>query len=440
MELEFHLFNYGAYPDIPHSDFLESSAYIDLPNRHFDPYRGKMMLDSYFDSLVFGEQLGFDGIHTTSQMGGPIGMTPNANLTAAYLAGKTERIMIGTLGPILNTYQNPMRAAEEVAVLDQLTGGRLILGLPMGHGQNYHAAATMNPALARDRHWEAHDLMVKAFTDPGPFEWQGKNFHVPYANLWPKPIQEPYPDVWIPGAGSKVTLERCARHRYTYQALFSPRKALKRNVAVFHQIAEEEYGYTPSHKQVAVVLFIHVAETDAQARLEAEPHLMYLMQNLNRAPMHDAFPPGHFSKESLRGFMTKGGYRAKDIGTMTVEDVMEEGWGIIGSPETVAEQIQQVVEDLGAGKIIHVADFGAMPNWLVRKSLTLMAEEVIPRFRGPSGKPIWAIEDPRPVSTHTEYGARKTEPEAIPEARVPGVGVLDVRTAHVAELRTPTRP
>lgn len=434
MAIEFHLFNYGAYPEIPHADFLQDSAYIDLPNEHFDPLSGKRYLDSYFDSLVFGEQLGFDGIHTTTQMGGPIGMTPSANLAAAYLAGRTERIKIGTLGPILNTYQNPMRAAEDVAVLDQLTGGRLILGLPMGHGQNYHAAATMSPATARERHWEAHDLMVKAFTEPGPFAWEGEHFHVPYANLWPKPIQDPYPEVWIPGAGSKLTLERCARHGYTYQALFSPRKALIRNVTVFRQLAEE-LGKEAPPSQVAAVVFIHVAETDAQARLEAEPHLLYLMQNLNRAPRHEAFPPGHFSVESLRGFMTKGGYRDKDIGLMTMEDVVEEGWGLVGSPQTVIDGLGQLIDDLGCGKIIHVADFGAMPNWLVRKSLTLMAEEVIPHFRDPGGKPIWAIEDPRPISTHTEFGAQRREPKAVPEARIHGHGVVDVRTAHIAELR-----
>jgi alkanesulfonate monooxygenase SsuD/methylene tetrahydromethanopterin reductase-like flavin-dependent oxidoreductase (luciferase family) len=280
--------------------------------------------------------------------------------------------------------------------------------------------------------------MVRAFTEEGPFEFQGEFFHVPYANLWPKPIQQPYPEVWIPAAGSKVTLERAARHRYTYQCLFSPRNALKRNVSVFRDLAEKN-GYTASPKQVAAVLFIHVAETDEQARREAEPHLLYLMQNINRAPQWDAFPPGHFSKDSLRGFMTKGGYRQKDLSEMTIEDVEEEGWGIIGSPATVAEKIEEIVDDLDCGKIIHIADFGAMPNWMLRKSLTLMAEDVIPKFRDKGGHPIWAIKDPRPAPTHAEYGALKTEPEAVPEARIHGHGVVDLRTAHIEELRKKLR-
>lgn len=437
--LEFHLFNYGAYPDIPHADELPNSAYIDLPNRHYDPLRGQWYLDSYLDTLVFGEKLGFDGIHTTTQMGGPVGMTPSANLTAAYLAAKTERIMIGTLGPVLNVFSSPMRAAEELAMLDAMSGGRLIIGLPMGHGMNYHAAATMNPSQARERYWEGHDLMMKAFTSPGPFEWQGKHFHVPYANLWPRPIQQPHPHVWIPAAGSKVTLEKCAEHRYTYQALFSPRKVLKRNVETFRRAAEK-HGYEPSPKQIAAVLFIHVAESDEQARREAEPHLMWLFQNINRSPRHDAFPPGHFSVESLRGFMLGGGYREKDMGQMTYDELTSEGWAVIGSPDTVAEQLEEIVAELGAGIVIHVADFGAMPNWLIRKSLTLMAEQVMPRFRDAGGKPIWAQEDPRPAGTHAQLGALRAAPESFPQARIPGTGVVDVRTAHVEELRTPLRP
>ncbi|WP_051579855.1 LLM class flavin-dependent oxidoreductase [Pseudonocardia acaciae] len=438
MSVEFHLFNYGAYPDIPFNDEVENTAYIDLPNEHFDPVRGKWALDSYLDTLAFGEKLGFDGIHTTTQMGGPIGMTPSANLTAAYLAAKTERIRIGTLGPILNVFQNPIRAAEEIAMLDQMSGGRLIIGLPMGHGMNYHSAATMNPAFARERYWEAHDLMRKAFIEPGPFEWQGEHFHIPYVNLWPKPIQRPYPDVWIPAAGSKLTLEKCAEHHYTYQALFSPRHVLRRNVQTFRQAAGK-FGYEPGPDQVAAVIFIHVAETDAQARFEAEPHLMFLMQNLNRSRQPDAFPPGHFSVESLRGFMTKGGYRDRDIGEMTFEEMMDEGWAIVGSPRTVVDKLGITVEELGAGKIIHVADFGAMPNWLVRKSLTLMAEEVIPHFRAPGAKPIWAQADPRPAPTHAEFGAHRREPLSPPKARIHGLGVVDVRTAHVEELRTALR-
>lgn len=430
-KLEFYLFNYGSYPFVPYSYDRPKSLYIDLPNRFWDSAHGKASLDSYFDTLAFGERLGFDGILTTTQMGGPIGMTPSANLSAAYLIAKTSRIKVGTIGPILNTYQNPMRAAEDIALLDVMSGGRLIVGLPMGHGQNYHAAATMNPTTARERHWEAHDLMMKALTEDGPFEWQGKHFHVPYANLWPRPIQKPHPEIWIPAAGSKLTFERAARHRYTYQTLFAPRKLLKKNVQAFRETAQQ-FGYEPSANQIAQVIYIHVAETDAQARQEAEPYLLWLFQNMNRAQQPDAFPPGHFSIDAVRASFASdsGTYRGRDIGKMSFEQLTEQGWAIIGSPQTVREMLEQSTTEVGSGKIVHIADFGAMPNWMVRKSLTLMAEQVIPHFRDAGGLPVWAKSE-LPYATHTQYGANAPEVPAVPTVELPGRGRVDVRTARL---------
>jgi alkanesulfonate monooxygenase SsuD/methylene tetrahydromethanopterin reductase-like flavin-dependent oxidoreductase (luciferase family) len=435
-DLEFYFFNFGSYPDVPHVDETpRRSLYIDLPNDFFDEHAGAWLVDSYLDTLAFAEKLGFDGTCTTTQMGGPIGVTPSSILPAAFLAARTERIRIVALGPILNTYLSPMRAAEDIALLDQMSGGRLIVGLPMGHGQNWHAAGSMNPAYARGRHWEAHDLIMKAFTEPGPFEWQGEYFHVPYANLWPKPIQKPHPPIFIPAAGSRSTFERCARHGYTYQTLFAPRKSMHRSISAFRKITREEFDYEAEPKQIAAVLFVHVAETDRQARLEAEPHLRWVFQNMIRAQPYDAFPPGHFTVESLRGFMTAGGYRDRDIGDMTYDELLDEGWGILGSPETCAEQLEEVVEELGAGRIIVIADNGAMPNWMIRKSMTLFAEQVIPRFRPPGGKPVWAREDPRPVPTHAQLGASLLGRElpAHPEVVMPDGERADLRYAHLAE-------
>jgi alkanesulfonate monooxygenase SsuD/methylene tetrahydromethanopterin reductase-like flavin-dependent oxidoreductase (luciferase family) len=244
--------------------------------------------------------------------------------------------------------------------------------------------------------------------------------------------------VWIPAAGSRITFERCAKHHYTYQTLFSPRKAMLRNINAFREVTRR-FGYEADPKQIAAVLFVHVAETDAQARREAEPHLRWVFQNMIRANQYDAFPPGHFSPESLRGFLTGGGYRNRDIGDMSYDELLDEGWALLGSPETVTDQLQSLVDELGAGRVVHIADNGAMPNWMVRKSLTLMAEQVIPKFRAPGAKPIWAIEDPRPAPTHAELGAHMSENPAPAEAEVvmPDGDRADLYTAHVADVPEP---
>jgi len=436
-DLEFYAFGFASYPNIPHAeDMPRRNHYIDSPSDVYDPERGQWVFDSFIDTLVFCEKLGFDGVATNTQMGHPGGLQTSANLLAGVLAAATERIKIASLGPILNTYLSPMRVAEEIALVDLISKGRLIWGLPMGHGQNWQAAGGMNPSHSRDRHWEAHDLIIKAFTEPGPFEWQGDYFHVPYANLWPRPVQQPFPEIWVPSAGSRITFEKCAEHRYTYQTLFAPRAALKRNVDAFRKVTEE-YGYTADPKQIAAVLFVHVAETDRQARLEAEPHVRWMFQNAIRANRYDGWVPGHFSPESMRGFLQAGGYRDRDIGEMSYDEIVEEGWGLFGSPDTVAEQLEEIVDELGAGRIVLIVDNGAMPNWMVRKSLTLMAEQVFPRFRPPGGAPIWAREDDRSVPTHAQYGAYRREHPLpyLPEAVMPDGRRVDVGTSHVVADR-----
>jgi len=102
-----------------------------------------------------------------------------------------------------------------------------------------------------------------------------------------------------------------------------------------------------------------------------------------RANSYDAFPPGHFSPDSLRGFLRSGGYRNRGIGDMTYDELVDEGWAVVGSPQTVSEQMRALIDELGGGRVVHIADNGAMPNWMVRKSLTLVAEQVIPYFRAP---------------------------------------------------------
>lgn len=433
--IEFYLFNGGTYPFIPLNGDRKSN-FIDLSSEYYEPLRGERFTRDYFETVAFAEELGFDGVILTEQHGGPIGLVPNTLIGIAWLAARTHGIILCAVGPILNAYPSPVRLAEEVALVDTLCGGRLIVGLPMGIGAQYHSLGVMNPAQARARFREAHDLFLRAMTEPGPFEWQGKFFHVPYVNPWPKPLQSPYPPIWIPAAGSRESLELCAECRHTYMAVYVPRAVLRRNVETFREAAARE-GYEPDRRQIVRMHQVHVAETDAQARLEAEPHFLWSYQSRLRSPFHDAFPPGHVSVESLRRMALGGGYRSRDISEYTWEELWNEGWLVAGSPSTVAERLEELVEELDVGRVIVSADQGSMPPWLVRKSLTMFAEEVMPRFRPTGGAPVWAATLRAGAATVAEYGASVPEPKTRPLVDIPGVGVTDVQTAHVESCRQP---
>jgi alkanesulfonate monooxygenase SsuD/methylene tetrahydromethanopterin reductase-like flavin-dependent oxidoreductase (luciferase family) len=437
--LEFYATGGASYPYVEHADFVEKSHWITYPNEHFKPILGQRSVENYLNQLCLAEALGFDGVLTPEQHGTPNGIIPSAFLIMTWVAARTTRIRIGVVGPVVNNYQSPVRLAEEFALFDNMTRGRSFIGLPAGHGQQYHTIGVMNPSTSRERYWEMHDFLIKAFTEPGPFEWQGKHFHIPYANIWPKPLQRPHPPIWIPSAGSFETIDAIARLRYTNLVVFQPVATLVRTVALLRETAERKYGYEIDPKQVALTAFVYVAETDKQARKEFEPHLLFRMQNMLRSTFHDAFPPGHMSVASLRA-ARKSGYRRKDFAEMTYEDFLEEGWVICGSPDTVSERIDELTDKIGAGRFVGLFEGSAMPQWMLHKGMTIFAEQVIPNFRDSDGRPVWAREDPAGFQTNAEYAARSEDPPFVPEARIAGFGALDVRTAHVDELRVQTRP
>jgi len=438
-ELEFYAMHHVAYRWMPHKSVVGRDSrtnFISLPNDFYDPALGQSTIEDFVELVKNAERLGFDGVIHSEHHNTPIGISAQAMVSTAYLASETERILLGAVGPVLNAYLSPIRLAEEAALVDILSNGRLILGLPMGIGGQYHSYGLTNPAVARARFREAHELLLRAFTEPGPFAFEGEFFDVPYVNLWPKPVQKPHPPIWIPAAGSQETLELVAKYRHTYQIVGGSREVNARNVKRFRDLCEEQ-GYTSTPNQVAAVEIVHVAETDKQAELEAEGHVLWQMQNFLRSTFQDSFAPGHVSETSLRATaLAAGGYRSRGMHEPTFQEIAP--GMLIGSPETVAERLEQHVEELDAGRVILMFDHGSNPRWLIDKSMALFAEHVMPKFRPPGGKPIWARgEDRRMYTTASERAAVATGPKAIPAAQLADGTIVDVRTAHVEDLRQP---
>ncbi|UGS37313.1 LLM class flavin-dependent oxidoreductase [Capillimicrobium parvum] len=425
--LEFWALFNGPYPEVPWAGHRRSN-YIDLPQEEiYDDAVAQRVLEEQLESMVVAEEMGFDGVLLTEQHGGPIGLVGNALTAMMWAAARTSRIQLGAVGPIANAYLTPVRLAEEIALVDIMSKGRLVVGLPMGIGMQYHAYGVMNPAFARERWNEAHELLVKAMTEPGPFEWAGRHFHVPHVNLWPRPLQKPHPPIWIPAVGSRETLELVARHRYVYQCVLTGRATLLRNLELFRELCRAE-GYEPEPQQVTMVNTVYVAETDAAARREAEPHVLWQYQNFFNSPFPDAFPPGHVSQASLAGMM-RGGYRSSDPADATWEQ-LEREWGIVaGSPDTVVERLGEIAEATGAGRFLIDVNPGPMPRWQMLKNMSLLAEEVIPRLRG--GRPVWADRPLPGAETWSERAERGRQPAVAPSARIDGE-LVDPRRAVAA--------
>lgn len=262
-------------------------------------------------------------------------------------------------------------------MLDVLSGGRLVAGMVIGGGPEYFSY-NVDPTRARERFREALDLIVKAWTEPGPFLWNSKHYFFRYVNPWPRPLQQPHPPIWIPGAGSLETIEFVAQRRYAYMGIpYFPLDSFRRVFGLFREACGRA-GYEARPEQMGWGVPIYVAETDRQARAEFEPHLWYFVRNLLKNIT--LTPPGYTSARSALAMLRNRGSFLAEVSTW---DQIEKGvYAIVGSPETVRQKLAHYQKELGCGVVLTGCQTGALPHALARKSMAMLAREVLPHTRG----------------------------------------------------------
>ena len=190
-------------------------------NSHFDPIEGSRLYNEYLEHYLLVDELGFDGIMLNEHHNAPFCMQARTNIFASILAAVTKNVKIVILGNPLPLSDNPVQLAEELAMIDMISKGRLVSGFVRGGGQE-QLANGVNPAFNRERFEEAHDLIVKTWTTPGPFRWEGTHYQHRVVNPWAVPLQKPHPRIWIPGVISRETIIWAAQHGYPYIALNTP--------------------------------------------------------------------------------------------------------------------------------------------------------------------------------------------------------------------------
>jgi alkanesulfonate monooxygenase SsuD/methylene tetrahydromethanopterin reductase-like flavin-dependent oxidoreductase (luciferase family) len=207
-------------------------------NKHFDPVAGSRLYNEYLEHYKLAEEVGFDGIMLNEHHNAPFCMQAKCNIFASILAAMTKRVKIVLLGNPLPLTDNPVRLAEELAMIDMVSRGRLVSGFVRGGGQE-QLATGVNPAYNRERFEEAHELIVKAWTQEGPFRFEGTHYQHRVVNPWAVPLQKPHPRVWIPGVLSKETIIWAAKVGYPYIALSTEIEATKKIWELYDQVAAE---------------------------------------------------------------------------------------------------------------------------------------------------------------------------------------------------------
>jgi alkanesulfonate monooxygenase SsuD/methylene tetrahydromethanopterin reductase-like flavin-dependent oxidoreductase (luciferase family) len=349
-------------------------------NRFFDPVAGSRLYNEYIEQYRLAEAVGFDGIMLNEHHNAPFCMQAKANVFASILAAITERVKIVILGNPLPLAENPVRLAEELAMIDMISKGRLVSGFVRGGGQE-QLATGVNPAYNRERFEEAHDLIIRAWTEHGPFRWEGTHYQHRVVNPWAMPLQKPHPRVWIPGVISRETVVWAARHRYPYIALNTTIEQTQRIWQLYDETAEEA-GFRSGPEYHGYLKQVHVAETDERAIENARQFTWMQGEFTGLAHPVWSTPAGYASPTQRREFVQfASGLGASPRRRPSFEEQIENSMIIAGRPETVIAKLRHVMEETRPGILSLWANDGFMTHEDSMTCIRLFGQEVLPAIR-----------------------------------------------------------
>jgi alkanesulfonate monooxygenase SsuD/methylene tetrahydromethanopterin reductase-like flavin-dependent oxidoreductase (luciferase family) len=337
-----------------------------------DPYQSDVAMQSIEESLEqfqLADEVGFDWVTVAEHHYAPFSLTPNPMVMAGALTQRVRRAKIALLGaniPILD----PVRVAEEYAMLDVLTGGRLIAGMLRGTPNEYVTYAT-NPAESRDRFEEALKLIVRAWTEPQPFGWQGRHFEYRSISIWPRPVQQPHPPIYM--SGSSPESGEFAARNYLRLGFAVTTVPMAREAARYYRQQAHEAGWEPTPDDVLYRLSAHVAETDEQAMEDLQiPGAIenYRLSTINQAVAEAVAASGYHGRDAAA--------QQARVGRRGLDERIELGQLLAGGPDTVLAQIRSIRDQLGAG----VLDLSFLPVGREKalRAIELFGTKVVPRM------------------------------------------------------------
>jgi alkanesulfonate monooxygenase SsuD/methylene tetrahydromethanopterin reductase-like flavin-dependent oxidoreductase (luciferase family) len=367
----------SAYPE---QEGLDAGyTCVIFPNKFFDSAEGARLYQERLAEYRLVDELGFDGIMVNEHHNGPFCMQPRITVMSSILAVITEQVKIVQLGNPLPVYDSPLQFAEDIAMIDMISGGRLVSGLVRGAGQE-SLSLNANPAYNRERFYEAHDLLIKILTEEGPGYWEGEHFQYRVLNPWVRPLQQPHPRIWVPGVLSQETVIWAAEHRYPYIALNLPMHLTGALWSVYDEAARG-VGYEPGPENRGYLLRVHVQDTDEKA-LENAREFMW-MQGAFTGVAHPYWssPPGYGSPGNrlyAAQFANSGAitYPGDDFETQVKNREI-----VAGSPETVIRELREVLEICRPSILMLWANDGKISHEDSKRCIELLGKEVLPALR-----------------------------------------------------------
>ena len=339
-----------------------------------DSYSSEIAQRSYertLSQMRLGDEVGFDYVTVAEHHFAPFSMSPNPTILAGALTQMLRNAKIALLGPDIPIL-NPIRVAEEIAMLDTLSGGQMIVGLFRG-SPNEYVTYNINPAESRERFQESLQLIKMAWTEPEPFGWHGKYYDYRSVSIWPRPAQKPHPKIFI-SVATPESGEFAAQHRLGAGFAFTTLQIATKAAEFYRQMANE-YGWSPTPDDTIYRMSFHVAETDEQAMDELVEVGLGASLGLSMA------------NKAIESAVAGSGYYGRDIETQRarlqsrgeIGERIENGQLLAGSPETVLKQIVRVRDTIGAGMLDLTLGAATLGDRTLR-SIEMFGEKVLPKM------------------------------------------------------------
>jgi natural product biosynthesis luciferase-like monooxygenase protein len=317
----------------------------------------------WLEQIDAAENLGFDSLwiteHHFRHFGG---MMPSPSVILAAAAQRTRRMRLGAAVSILPMH-NPLRIAEEFAMVDLLSNGRLNFGAGRGMHPTEYAVFGYDWSNAQSRLPEALDIVVRAWTG-GEFEWKSEHYQFPKLNVFPKPLQKPHPPIYVTANRDPESFAMIAARGHHLMTLpWIATNEIQGPRVRQYQDALSAAGHAVNQRDIFVMYPIYVAEDDARARAEVIEHWHRWRT---------------FALEAMGLLATKDEAHQRVFNHLTYEAMVRDSRGVFGGPESCARILRKIIEVVGVTHIGLTFHFGGLSQDRVLKSMELFARHVRP--------------------------------------------------------------
>ncbi len=321
------------------------------------------------EQVELAERLGYDSFWFAEHHFSTYSMIASPNLMVASAAQRTERIK---LGPAVNVlpFHHPIRLAEEGAMLDMMSDGRLLWGIGRGIQLGEFVPWEVDPEQSREIFDETHQAVIRAWTQPS-FSYEGRHIHVPETSLEIRPVQQPHPPVWTAGL-SEPSVRWAAWRNYPIMEVYTLLPTMQQHWEIYQKVSAE-CGHTIDHVGLVPTRHVYLAESDERAKAEVLPTLATRWEQLLKLAKPDE------TAQTASFEYLKGTFDAAARGDLS--ELMDLGMLLIGTPETAIRLIKRHQEFLPQLQyMILFFAYGTLTQAQICNSMRLFAEEVMPEF------------------------------------------------------------